>query len=31
MKAILIREHGGSDKLEWADLCPTPTPRHAPS
>jgi len=24
MKAILIREHGGVDKLEWADI-PTPT------
>lgn len=24
MKAILIREHGGTDKLEWADV-PTPT------
>src|SRR5260221_13023124 len=25
MKAILIREHGGVDKLEWTDV-PTPTP-----
>src|SRR4051794_32552783 len=25
MKAILIREHGGTDQLEWTDL-PTPTP-----
>src|SRR5258708_16663857 len=27
MKAILIREHGGVDKLEWADVpAPTLTP-----
>src|ERR1700674_3776980 len=25
MKAILIREHGGVDKLEWTDV-PTPSP-----
>lgn len=25
MKAILIREHGGTEKLEWTDI-PTPTP-----
>ena len=25
MKAILIREHGGGDRLEWADV-PAPSP-----